>query len=102
MADLQAQLKKMNGEMKREYADLFPDDIPAVHHLPDQVFHRFRLKDADKVVSKCEYSCPRKLRDVFKILLDQHLAAGHIRPSDSEYTSPAFLVPKADTGESRV
>ncbi|KAG9225881.1 hypothetical protein CCMSSC00406_0006497 [Pleurotus cornucopiae] len=96
MADLQAQLKKMDGEMKAKYADLFPDDIPAVHHLPDQVYHRFRLKDTDKVVSKREYSCPRKLRDVFKVLLDQHLAAGRIRPSDSEYASPAFLVPKAD------
>lgn len=96
MVTLQAQLKRMDGEMKREYADLFPDDIPPVHHLPDQVYHRFRLKDASRVVSRREYTCPKKLRDVFKVLLDQHLAAGRIRPSDSEYASPAFLVPKAD------
>ncbi|KAG9218260.1 hypothetical protein CCMSSC00406_0005941 [Pleurotus cornucopiae] len=92
----EGQLKHMDGEMKKEYADLFPDDIPAVHHLPDQVFHRFRLKDAEKIVCRREYSCPKKLRDVFKILLDQHLAAGRIRPSDSEFASPAFLIPKAD------
>lgn len=96
VATLQEQLKRMDGEMKKEYAELFPDDIPAVHHLPDQVFHRFRLKDAEKVVSRREYSCPKKLRDVFKVLLDGHLAAGRIRPSDSEYASPAFLIPKAD------
>lgn len=94
---LKEQLKRMDLEMKKEYADLFPDDIPPVHHLPDQVYHRFRLKDANKVVSRREYSCPRKLRDVFKVLLDQHLAAGRLRPSDSEFASPAFLIPKADS-----
>lgn len=97
MKAFKEQLARMDAEMKREYADLFPDDIPPVHHLPDQVYHRFRLKDAQKVVSKREYSCPKKLRDVFKVLLDQHLAAGRMRPSDSEYASPAFLIPKADS-----
>lgn len=47
----QEQLRQMDGEMKKEYSDLFPDDIPPVHHLPDQVYHRFRLKDASKIVS---------------------------------------------------
>ncbi|KAF9495331.1 hypothetical protein BDN71DRAFT_1506886 [Pleurotus eryngii] len=92
----QTQLKRMDSRMKREYADLFPDDIPLVHHLPDQVYHHFHLKDANKVVSHCEYTCPKKLRDVFKVLLEGHLAAGRMCPSDSEFASPAFLIPKAD------
>lgn len=90
------QLKQIDSEMKKEYVDPFPDDIPAIHHLPDQVFHRFRLKDTEKMVSMQEYSCPKKLCDVSKVLLDQHLAAGQLGPSDSKYASPTFLIPKAD------
>ena len=42
------------------------------------------------------YSCPRKYREGWKTLIQQHLAAGRIRPSNSDYVSPAFIVPKSD------
>ncbi|KAG9217546.1 hypothetical protein CCMSSC00406_0008473 [Pleurotus cornucopiae] len=96
METFEAQLKHMDGEMKRKYADLFPDDIPPVHQLPDMTYHRFILKDVHKIIRKREYACPRKWQDTWHTLLDGHLAAGRMRPSDSEYSSPAFLVPKAD------
>lgn len=96
METFEAQLKRMDVEMKRKYADLFPDDIPPVHQLPDTTYHRFILKDAHKIVRKREYTCPRKWQDAWRTLLDGHLAAGRMRPSDSEYSSPVFLVPKAD------
>ncbi|PSR72228.1 hypothetical protein PHLCEN_2v11903, partial [Hermanssonia centrifuga] len=42
------------------------------------------------------YECPKKYREAWKTLLQQHLAAGQIRPSSSPHASPAFLIPKAD------
>lgn len=92
----EAQLKHMDGEMKCKYADLFPDDIPPVHHLPDTTYHRFILKNTHRIVCKREYTCPRKWQDAWRTLLEGHLAAGRMRPSNSEFSSPAFLVPKAD------
>ncbi|KAJ8468870.1 hypothetical protein ONZ45_g17089 [Pleurotus djamor] len=89
-------LKVLDAEMKKEFADMFPDDIPPVKDLPGDVFHRFELKDPIKFVKNRSYSCPRKYVEFWKTLVDQHLKAGRIRPSDSPYASPAFLIPKAD------
>lgn len=95
MKTFQDQLKRMDLEMKKKFGDLF-DDLPPVHRLPDQVFHKFQLKDATKVINRRGYTCPRKERDAWKTLLDNFLVSGKLRPSDSEYASPAFLVPKSD------
>ncbi|KAF9494847.1 hypothetical protein BDN71DRAFT_1392671, partial [Pleurotus eryngii] len=53
-------LKLEKRLMKGEYCNLFPDDIPPVHCLPDQIFHRFWLKDRNKIVSCRKYTCPKK------------------------------------------
>lgn len=42
------------------------------------------------------YSCPKKYQAGSKTLIEQHLAAGHIRPSNLDYVLPAFIVPKAN------
>ncbi|KAJ3991564.1 hypothetical protein F5050DRAFT_1538048, partial [Lentinula boryana] len=54
------------------------------------------LKDASKVFQTRGYASPRKFKDAWNTLIQQHLDAGRIRPSNSPYSSPAFLVPKAD------
>jgi len=64
--------------------------------LPDNIFHQFRLKDPEKVIKCHSYVCPKKYKDAWKQLLDQHLVAGRIWESLSEYCSPSFLIPKAD------
>ena len=89
-------LAKDEQEVRDEFKDRFPMDIPHVTRLPDDVYHRFRLKDPEKVIKCRSYACPRKYKNVWKQLLDQHLAAGRIRESSSEYCSPSFLIPKAD------
>ncbi|KAG9224343.1 hypothetical protein CCMSSC00406_0004842 [Pleurotus cornucopiae] len=61
----EAQLRRMDAEMKRKFGDLFPDDIPPVHHLPDTTYHCFILKDAHKIVRRREYACPRKWQDTW-------------------------------------
>ena len=89
-------LARYEQEIRSEFKDRFPTDIPHVTRLPDGVHHRFRLKDPEKVIKCRSYACPKKYKDAWKQLLDQHLAAGRIRESSSEYCSPSFLIPKAD------
>ena len=90
------ELERHEREAREEFRDRFPTDIPHVTRLPDDVYHRFRLKDPEKVIRCRSYPCPKKYRDAWKQLLDQHLAAGRIRESSSEYCSLSFLIPKAD------
>ncbi|OJT04019.1 Transposon Tf2-7 polyprotein [Trametes pubescens] len=89
-------LVKANTAMKLTFADLFPDDIPPLNQLPDDVHHRFLLKDPNMRIARRQYDCPKKYREVWKQLLEQHIAAGRIKASDSPYASPAFLIPKSD------
>ena len=89
-------LTRYEQDVREEFKDRFPADIPHVTRLPDDVYHRFRLKDPEKVIKCRSYACPKKYKDAWKQLLDQHLEAGRIRESSSEYCSPSFLIPKAD------
>ena len=90
------ELTRYDQEIREQFKDRFPEDIPHVTRLPDDVHHRFRLKDPEKVIKCRSYACPKKYKDAWKQLLDQHLAAGRIRESSSEYCSPSFLIPKTD------
>jgi len=60
------------------------------------ILMNMKLRDELKLMVARAYSCPRKYREGWKTLIQQHLAAGRIRPSNSDYVSPAFIVPKAD------
>ena len=63
-------LSKYEREIKEEFADRFPADIPHVTRLPDDVFHRFRLKDPEKVIKCRSYACPKKYKDAWRQLLE--------------------------------
>jgi hypothetical protein len=82
--------------IKVDYADVFAP-IPHIDELPTDVYCRIQLKDAYKTISTRTYSTPRKYKDAWATLIQQHLDAGRIRPSNSAHASPAFLVPKTDT-----
>lgn len=90
-------MEDKDKEMKKRFADRFPSDIPHTDNLPTDVYHRIRLKDPNKIIASRSYQCPKKYKEAWQILLDQHLEAGRIRPSSSQYSSPAFIIPKADT-----
>ncbi|GBE82208.1 hypothetical protein SCP_0405910 [Sparassis crispa] len=89
-------LKAENRKVKEEFRDLFPDDIPHLDELPTNVYHQFLLKDPNMFIQHRQYDCPKKYRKAWKQLLDGHLRTGHMRPSDSPYALPAFLIPKSD------
>lgn len=89
-------LKTLDTSFKHDFLDCFPTDIPHVRDLPKTVYHNIEVQPNSKITTARAYSCPRKYREGWKTLIDQHLAAGRIRPSSSPYTSPSFIVPKTD------
>ena len=50
-------------DIREEFKDQFPTDIPHITRLPDNVYHRFRLKDPEKVIKCHSYACPKKYKD---------------------------------------
>ena len=60
------------------------------------VYCHIKLKDASKTITTQTYTLPCKFKEAWAILIQQHLGAGRIRPSNLAHASPAFLVPKAD------
>lgn len=93
---LENRLKSEESKMRSRYADVFPDGTPKLSELPTDVYHRFRLKDPNMVIARRSYDCPKKYREAWKALLNDHLASGRMRPSSSPYASPCFLIPKSD------
>ena len=91
-------LRRRDRELKREYVDCFPKGLPDVNRMLTHIYHRIRLKDPNLVVKGRGYSAPKKLHEPWKKLLDEHLAAGRIRPSSSEHASPSFVIPKNRNG----
>jgi hypothetical protein len=89
-------LLRLNEAVKTKYKDIF-DVIPHLDELPKDVYCRIRRKDMNKSIVTRSYACPRKYREAWGTLLQQHLDAGRIRPSLSTHTSLAFIIPKADT-----
>jgi hypothetical protein len=85
----------LGEDMKVEFKDVF-SEIPPLDELPTDVYCRIQLKDALKTVQTRSYSTPRKYWEAWATLIQQHLDAGRIRPSNSSHASPAFMVPKSD------
>jgi len=90
-----AKLIEQSDKLCDEFKDVFN---PLLHYddLSDEIHCKINLKDASQTIKTQSYSCPRKYRDAWKTLIQQHLDGGWIRPSSSQYASPAFTVPKSD------
>ena len=92
---LQETLQKEDKKLREEFRDLF-EPIPHVNDLPTDFVAEIKLKDPGLNVKNRSYPCPRKYREAWQTLLNQHLAAGRIRPSSSAHASPTFIIPKSD------
>lgn len=91
-----SQLTKLDKKYKEKYANCFPTDIPHICDLPTDVYHHINVKLGIPISTAHAYSCPHKYHNRWKTLIDQHYAAGQIRPLSSQYTSPSFIVLKVD------
>ena len=88
-------LKKREIHIKRRFKQIF-EPIPHIDELPTDIVAEIHLKNAEKIIKTCSYPSPRKYKDAWQILIQQHLDAGRICPSSSPCASPAFIVPKAN------
>lgn len=87
--------RKLTGDIIKEYSDVF-GEIPRVSDLPADVTNKITLKDSNVMIQTRSYSSPRKYKEAWATLIKNHLEAGRIRPSNSSFSSPAFLIPKSD------
>ncbi|KIJ60970.1 hypothetical protein HYDPIDRAFT_62395, partial [Hydnomerulius pinastri MD-312] len=55
-----------------------------------------QLKEANKIIQSRSYDCPKKYCDAWKILLEQHLEAGWMRPLSRLHSCSMFIILKAD------
>ena len=92
------ELQKLGIKLITNFNDV-SEPIPHVNRLPTDVYCAIELKDTTKKIASRTYSMPRKYRDVWKTLIEQHMKAGRLRPSNSAHASPAFLVPKTDPSD---
>jgi hypothetical protein len=91
----QEQLLKCEKKLKADYKDIF-EPIPHADELLRDVVAEINIKNAEKTIKSRSYPSPRKYKQAWQILIQQHLDAGRIRPSSSPCASPAFIVPKAN------
>jgi hypothetical protein len=92
-------LTQEDAKFKERFVDRFPLQLPeTTNDLPNHIYHRIRLKDPHKITRSRGYTSAKKYHDAWKVLLEEHLTAGRIRPSSSEFASPAFCVPKIRKG----
>jgi hypothetical protein len=90
-------LAKLDAQLRAEFPDLFPEDLPPVRNDPKiTVRHHIKLVEPARTHNQRGYPCPARYQTAWRRLLDSHLEAGRIRPSSSEYASPSFIIPKAD------
>ena len=82
-------------QLKKEFKDIF-EPILHIDQLPTTETACIKLKDEYKKIANRTYSVPRQFRESFAILIQKRLDSGFIQPSSSPYTSPSFMIPKAD------
>ncbi len=92
------QLKRLNDAMRKTFADRFPEKLLPVEDIPTNVYHQFKLHNSNKLIAQTQYLCPRKYRESWHTLLQQHLYVGCIHLTSSQYASPAFTIPKSNPG----
>ena len=63
---------------------------------------KIKLKPNPKIYRHREYQLQGERAEAMKKLLMEFIERGWIEPSDSEWTSPAFIIPKKEKGEWRL
>ena len=63
---------------------------------------KMKLKSNPKIYRHREYQLQGERAEAMKKLLMEYIERGAIKPSDSEWASPAFIVPKKEKGDWRL
>jgi hypothetical protein len=108
-------VEKSEKKILQEFEDLFPVDIPTVSDEAEmeglfkdgsfpgkiqredsKVQHQIVLTDPNAQINERQYAYPQKYMEVWRKLLDQHMKAGRICRSTSQYASPSMIIRKKD------
>jgi len=91
-----AKLKQHEDNARTLLADVFKP-VPHLNRLPisDPVM-RIEFKDNKCFVQKHNYTVPKHYENAMDKILDLRLSQGFIRPSNSQFVLPSFIVPKSD------
>ncbi|GMF52203.1 unnamed protein product [Phytophthora fragariaefolia] len=85
-------------ETAREFADVFPDKIPAVLPADRGVRHEIDLAPGAKYCVTRQWQLPRDQVKAIDEFFEGRRQAGHARESTSPHSSPTFCVNKATGG----
>ncbi|CDR44496.1 RHTO0S09e04940g1_1 [Rhodotorula toruloides] len=95
--DEEKEMAERSARVMADFADVFPDVLPALtkdYIERTTTRHRIKLVDTAKTHNQRQSNVPRKWRERWKKMLDEHIAAGCLRPSTSSFASAAFIIPK--------
>ena len=103
----EAQENPKVAELKERLINVYPRLFSGVanENPPDRGRFgtaRIKLKPNPKIYRHREYQLQGNRADAMKKLLAEFIERGWIEPSDSEWASPAFIVPKKEKGECRL
>ena len=84
------------NQLLEEFKDLFPEQLPKGR--PPKLEVEFEIKTEEGAVppNKPPYRLSPKEHEELQAQIDDLLAQGHIRPSQSPYGAPVLFVPKKD------
>ncbi|KAF1317041.1 reverse transcriptase, partial [Globisporangium splendens] len=85
-------------DVLREYADVFPDEVPCELPHGKGTRHEIDLAPGTKYCVTRQWPLPRDQVNAIDEFFDAHLKAGHVRESTSPHASPTFCVKKATGG----
>ncbi|KAG2810770.1 hypothetical protein PC113_g16702 [Phytophthora cactorum] len=85
-------------ETAREYADVFPDKIPAELPADRGIRHEIDLVPGSKYCVTRQWPLPRDQVKAIDEFFENRHKAGHVRESTSPHSSPTFCVKKATGG----
>ncbi|GEM07630.1 transposase [Rhodotorula toruloides] len=99
LTEKEEEMKERSGRLMEEFEDLFPSTLPpltADYLAKTSTRHCICLVNKKRLHNQRGFAIPRKWRESWKRMLEEHLAAGRLRPSTSPYASATFIVPKKD------
>jgi hypothetical protein len=70
-------LQKLGKDIVTEFTDIFAA-IPHLNDLPTDIYCCIKLKDASQTIKIRSYSTPRKYKEAWQTLIQQHLDMGRI------------------------
>lgn len=87
-----------------EFKDVFPDVLPHIDHISPAINGGVQIKTVEGAQAAGRYGARMTPADTEKTrgMIDELLALGFIRPSDSDWGAPMFLVDKPDGGKRMV